>query len=81
MIGRICEAFQCLPSQAVRELQEDPEGLALRIIAMRDFAQAKEIYDNAKSYKDLPDDPLVRLVEEFDFAELEDEDDDPDESP
>lgn len=48
---------------------------------MRDFAQAKEIYDNAKSYKDLPDDPLVRLVEEFDFAELEDEDDDPDESP
>jgi hypothetical protein len=48
MIDRICEGFSCLPLQAERELDNDPEHLALQILDMREYIAAKVAWDRAK---------------------------------
>jgi hypothetical protein len=54
MVSRVCEEFHCLPSQAVREIMDDPQQMALDIIHLRGYAYAKETLENAKSSRDIP---------------------------
>ena len=70
MISRVCEEFNVLPSAAIRELENDPEHLVFSILACRAFANAKELYDRAKTEKemnDLPKSRIMDLVKEIDF--------------
>ena len=67
-ISRVCEEFHCLPSQAIRELEHDPEQLAVSIMRLRAFQRAKQLYDAAdtpEARKRLPDSPLIELVQEI----------------
>jgi hypothetical protein len=52
MVSRICEEFSCLPSQALRELDTDPERLALMIPDLRAYAAAKRAFDAARGKAD-----------------------------
>lgn len=68
-MGRVCEEFNCLPSQAIRELENDAvDGVVMRIIEMRAFARAKEAYDRVEEEADMPTGKMVQLVKEIDFA-------------
>lgn len=44
-IGRLCEEFQCLPSEALAELERVPVGLLETIIDYRSYAAAKAMVD------------------------------------
>jgi len=57
-----------LPSEAVRELEEDPTNLALRIIPMRRFEQAFRYKD--KPVKERPE-GLRGTIDEVNAIELE----------
>lgn len=61
-MSRICEEFHCLPSEALRELEEGPLGLALDIIWLRAYAEAKQRIDAATSEDDVPRTPLTDMV-------------------
>lgn len=64
MIGRLCEEFHCLPSQAWREWQRVPAGFLETVIEMREFAKVKQAYDaNPAGVAG----PLADLVRAFDF--------------
>lgn len=63
MISRLCDEFHCLPSQAVHE----PFDLCLRILEYRAYARAKHLVEQSRSFEDLPDDPMVALVQEIQF--------------
>ena len=70
MISRVCEEFNVRSSVAIRELEKDPD-LVFSILMCRAFANAKELYDRAKSEKemnDLPKSRIMDLVKEIDFA-------------
>lgn len=67
-IGRICEEFHCLPSQALIEWQDAPCGLLEDIIEARAFAAAKQVVDSTADAKHLPDSPMVALVQQIEFA-------------
>ena len=41
---------------------DDPAQLSLDIIELRAYAKAKEVLDNAKDSKDVPDHPLIDQV-------------------
>lgn len=41
--------------------------LCLRIIEQRQYARAKEIVEQSKSLDDLPDSPMIQLVQEIQF--------------
>ncbi len=67
-VSRVCEEYGCLPSHARFELENDPEQLAIRILPLRAYIRAKNIFDSAKSRMDLPvGDPIIDLVEENEF--------------
>lgn len=61
LISRVCEEFGCLPSEAVRELMEDPTQLALDILELRAYARAKAALEQAERPEDVP---RTRMVEE-----------------
>ncbi len=44
-MSRVCEEFHCLPSEAIKELMNDPTNLALDIIELRAYAAAKHTVD------------------------------------
>lgn len=67
-LGRLCEEFHCLPSEAFREWLQAPVGFLEEIIESRAYARAKDLYDHARSAKDLPQSPLIDLVKEIEFA-------------
>ena len=70
MISRVCEEFNVLPSAAIRELENDAEHLVFSILTCRAFARAKELYDRAKTEKEmngLPKSRIMELVKEIDF--------------
>lgn len=72
-MGRICDSFNCLPSQALWELENDPYRFAPTIVLLRDYAAAKRSIDAHAKNPDkvkLPDDPMIDLIQEIDF-ELE----------
>ncbi len=62
VVSRTCEEFNCLPSQAVKELLDDPTNLAIDIMELRSYARAKELLDNAKKPEDVPKSPAIDEV-------------------
>lgn len=54
VVSRICEEFGCLPSEALRELLDEPRGMALDIIELRAYARTKAQMDEAKRPEDMP---------------------------
>lgn len=52
VISNVCEEFHCLPSQALREIQDGPLGLVGRIIDCRAYAHTKHLVDEAASKPD-----------------------------
>ncbi len=72
----VCEEFHCLPSQAIRELENDSEWVTTTVMSMRAFARAKHIYENAKSQADVPQNAMTDLVQEIEFEGVREEPDD-----
>jgi len=62
LISRICEEFHCLPSQAIREWDDDAYGLALDVIELRGYARAKRAWDDATDAQDA--DATDRLLQD-----------------
>ncbi len=52
-----------MPSVAVHE----PIDLCLLIMEDRAYARAKQLVDQTEKVEDLPDDPMVDLVQEIEF--------------
>lgn len=46
----------------MRELLDEPRGMALDIIELRAYARAKSALEQAKNSKDIPDDPMIERV-------------------
>lgn len=67
IISRICEGFSCLPSAAERELDHDPDQLALLILDLRGYMAAKRAFDDARdkvdSLKSWTGNPYMTMVE------------------
>lgn len=61
MVSRVCEEFGCLPSQALRELDRDPE-LVFDVIEMRGYAATRQAVKRATNDKDHPKGPMADLV-------------------
>jgi hypothetical protein len=70
VVSRVCEEFNCLPSQAVRELMNDPSNLALDIMELRAYSRAKEALDNAEKPDDVPNHPMIDRVFEVQYELL-----------
>lgn len=62
MIGRVCDEFHCLPSQAIRELDNDPDRTALAILEIRAFERTWRAIDQARSQADVPNGPMAERV-------------------
>ena len=62
IVSRVCEEFSCLPSEALRELLDDPNNMALDIIELRAYARTKQQIDDAKKQEDMPSGPMADLV-------------------
>lgn len=45
----------------------EPLDLCVKIIQLRSYAAAKQIVENSKTLNDLPDDPMIDLVQEIQF--------------
>lgn len=67
-VGRICEAFNCRPSQALEELARMPAGWLDEIIEARAFADTWSLWDQATDKAHVPDTPMMALVKEIEFA-------------
>lgn len=68
MVNRVCEAFTCTPSVALRELELLAAGAIEAILDFRSFRDAKRVYQQAKTAADMPDSPWIDLVRDLDFA-------------
>jgi hypothetical protein len=70
-VSRVCQEFQCLPSAAKRELEDDPERMAEQILSIRAYAETKRVYDEHSQRGDqageLPQLPLMALVVRNEF--------------
>lgn len=66
-LSRICDEFHCLPSEAYREWLTTPCGVIEDVLEAKGYASAKDLFDHAKSRKDLPDHPMIDLVAETDL--------------
>ena len=62
VVSRVCEEFGCLPSEALRELLDEPRGMALDILELRAYARTKEQMDHAKEQTDMPSGPMAEWV-------------------
>jgi len=62
IVSRICEEFQCLPSEAVRELDKDYRKLIFEILRMRVYAASKHRFDNMKKGDNLDNVPMIEEV-------------------
>ena len=67
-MSRICEEFGCLPSEAVRELENDVRKHLFQIMQMRTYAAAKNRLDNMKAGENLDDVPMIDTVLKTDVA-------------
>lgn len=50
----MCEAFGCRPTEAIRELEEAPNGLIWEILELRGYADAKRAVDRNRADKKVP---------------------------
>lgn len=67
-VSRVCEEFQCLPSEAERELRRQPVGWIEEVVEARHYAKAKDVYDRAADKSAVvKGDALMRLVEENEY--------------
>jgi hypothetical protein len=62
IVSRICEEFGCLPSQAVRELEDGDADLVFTILEYRSYARAKQTIDAAQSAADVTPTPMTTMV-------------------
>lgn len=67
-MSRLCEEFSCLPSQAIREWREAPDGLIEDILEARVVAETWRIWSRAERKSDLPASPMLDLVAAIDMA-------------
>ena len=51
-----------MPSEAMKEILDDPSQMAFDIMELRAYAAAKEALDNAKKESDIPKSPMVEKV-------------------
>ena len=65
----VCEGFNCLPSQAIEELEKDQHRVSLRILGLRSYRDAKAAIDryeglsaDAKKNAEEPNGRMVDLV-------------------
>ncbi|MEE9359072.1 MAG: hypothetical protein V3U85_01175 [Hyphomicrobium sp.] len=66
----MCESFQCLPHEAVRALENDPDHLISKVLGLRAFAGAWRSYrDNGM--RDVGKNPLIETVKNIDFDDYE----------
>jgi hypothetical protein len=65
LVSRVCEEFHCLPSQAVKEIMNDPLNMAFEILELRAYAQTKEQLDNLKKGDKEPTGPVAKKVWEI----------------
>ncbi len=67
LVSRVCQEFNCLPSEALREIEEGPAGLVWRVIEMRDFARAVQVVEQAERDPGVEVEvtPMVELVNEL----------------
>lgn len=72
-IGRICEEFQCLPSEAYREWRRVPGGFLEQVIEARHYAKTKAHVDAAPDRKSQPTGPLADMVRAIEFQLAADE--------
>lgn len=72
-IGRICEEFHCLPSEAWREWQLTPVGWIERVMEARAYAATKRLRDAAKDEKHMPTGPMSDRVKQIQFAIVREE--------
>lgn len=45
LVSQVCEEFGCLPSQAVRELEGDPERMVIKIMTLRAYVRTLAAFD------------------------------------
>lgn len=67
LLSRICEEFQCVPSVADAEFEDDPVRI-LNILEMRGFARAKEAMDRDGDKVKMT--PTVRLVMQIEAEQM-----------
>jgi hypothetical protein len=66
MVSVVCEAFHCLPSAALHELQHAPAGLVDDVLELRAYRNAKQAYERAcASKQDISEDPMTKRVIEI----------------
>ena len=66
----VCEAFQCLPHEAVRAIENDPGHLIPRILAVRSFTAAWHSYKK-DGMKFADENPMIFTVRDIEFDEAE----------
>jgi hypothetical protein len=65
-VSRVCEEFACVPSVALAEVDRLPAGFLEDVIEARSFGVAYDIVQRSEP-KDIPDTPMVKLVQEIDL--------------
>jgi hypothetical protein len=65
LISRVCEEFPCYgPAEAIEALENDVGGLIFKILDLRAYSKAKEIYDTTPMDK-RPKSKLIDKVSEI----------------
>ena len=60
----MCEEFNCLPAEAIDALENDVGGLIFKILDIRSYLKAKQIYDST-SMNERPKTPAMDKVSEI----------------
>lgn len=67
-IGRLCEEFPALtPEAALDQWDRAPVGFFQELLETRAYVRAKQMVDTAKKKSDLPQTPLIALIQEIEF--------------
>jgi hypothetical protein len=70
VISRICEEFTCLPSEAARELERDPQ-LVFDILELRHYKQTRDAILNAKDESQVPHGKMADLAADIEFEAIQ----------
>lgn len=68
VISRVCEEFGCLPVDAIEALESDVDGLIFKILSLRSYAKAKQMFDEGLKETDVskrPSGPQFDLVRDI----------------
>lgn len=68
-VSQVCEEFGCLPSEAVDELDHDPDGLTFDVLFLRSFKRTWDAWSAAAGtpggLTDLPETPMLQFLREL----------------